>query len=52
MTDLSQSESSLAGANADFISAGNELLIAKSNFERIIREANIPKNEIFVSLND
>ena len=37
LTDLSQSESSLAGANANFISAGNELLTAKTNFERIIR---------------
>jgi len=37
LTDLAQSESSLAGANAKFIAAKNELLIAKSNFERIIR---------------
>tara|TARA_B100000965_G_scaffold405274_1_gene438666 strand:- start:803 stop:2140 length:1338 start_codon:yes stop_codon:yes gene_type:complete len=37
LTDLSQSESSLAGANASFIAAGNELLAAKTNFERIIR---------------
>ena len=37
LTDLAQSESSLAGANAQFIAAENELLAAKSNFERIIR---------------
>ena len=37
LTDLSQSESSLAGANASFIAAGNELLAARTNFERIIR---------------
>ena len=37
LTDLAQSESSLAGANAKFIAAETELLIAKSNFERIIR---------------
>jgi len=36
LTDLAQSESSLAGANAKFISAETELLGAKSNFERII----------------
>ena len=37
LTDLAQSESSLAGANAKLISADTELLVAKSNFERIIR---------------
>jgi outer membrane protein len=37
LTDLAQSESSLAGANAKFIAAGTELLVAKSNFERVIR---------------
>jgi outer membrane protein len=37
LTDLAQSESSLAGANAQLITAKNELLTAKSNFERIIR---------------
>ena len=37
LTDLAQSESSLAGANAKFIAAETELLAAKSNFERIIR---------------
>ena len=36
LTDLAQSESSLAGANAKFIEAETELLTAKSNFERII----------------
>jgi outer membrane protein len=37
LTDLAQSESSLAGSNAKFIAAETELLTAKSNFERIIR---------------
>ena len=39
LTDLAQSESSLAGANAQLIKADTELLVAKSNFERIIRLA-------------
>ena len=37
LTDLAQSESSLAGANAKLIAADTELLVAKSNFERTIR---------------
>jgi len=37
LTDLSQSESSLAGANASFIVSGNQLLVARTDFERIIR---------------
>ena len=37
LTDLAQSESSLAGAKAQSIAADTELLVAKSNFERIIR---------------
>jgi len=37
LTDLAQSESTLAGSNAKFIAAETELLTAKSNFERIIR---------------
>ena len=37
LTDLAQSESSLAGANAKLIAADSELLVAKSNFERTIR---------------
>ena len=36
LTDLAQSESSLAGAIAKSITANTELLVAKSNFERII----------------
>ena len=38
LTDLAQSESSLAGANADLIKASTELLATKTNFERITRE--------------
>jgi outer membrane protein len=37
LTDLAQTESSLAGANAKFIEAENDLLTVRSNFERIIR---------------
>ena len=36
ITDLSQSESSLAGAKAQFTQASNDLLISKLNFENII----------------
>ena len=38
MTDLAQSESSLAGARADLIKAKTELLASKTNFERVTRE--------------
>ena len=38
LTDLAQSESSLAGANANLIKAKTELLSSKMNFERITRE--------------
>jgi|TARA_B110000211_G_scaffold49000_1_gene53302 outer membrane protein len=37
LTDLAQSESSLAGANANLIAAETDLLVAKSDFERVIR---------------
>ena len=38
LTDLAQSESSLAGARANLIKAKTELLASKTNFERITRE--------------
>ena len=38
LTDLAQSESSLAGANADLIKAKTEFLTSKTNFERVTRE--------------
>ena len=38
LTDLAQSESSLAGAKADLIKAKTELLSSKTNFERVTRE--------------
>ena len=38
LTDLAQSESSLAGARANHIKAKTELLASKTNFERITRE--------------
>jgi len=38
LTDLAQSESSLAGARADLIKAKTELLASKTNFERVTRE--------------
>tara|TARA_B100001287_G_C22637990_1_gene508606 strand:+ start:69 stop:1358 length:1290 start_codon:yes stop_codon:yes gene_type:complete len=38
LTDLAQSESSLAGANANLIKAKTELLASKTNFQRVTRE--------------
>ena len=38
LTDLAQSESSLAGAKASLIKAKTELLVSKTNFERVTRE--------------
>ena len=38
LTDLSQSESSLAGARANLIKAKTELLASMTNFERVTRE--------------
>ena len=38
LTDLAQSESSLAGARADLIKSETELLASKTNFERVTRE--------------
>jgi len=38
LTDLAQSESSLAGANANLIKAKTEFLASKTNFERVIRK--------------
>ena len=48
MTDLAQSESSLAGAKADLIKAKTELLASKTNFERVTRE----KSPITKNLNE
>ena len=45
LTDLAQSESSLAGANAKLIKAKTELLSSKTNFQRITREK-IPNFEV------
>ena len=44
LTDLAQSESSLAGANASLIKAKTELLTSKTNFKRVTNE-NIPSIE-------
>ena len=38
LTDLAQSESSLAGANANLIKAKTELQASQTNFERVIRK--------------
>ena len=38
LTDLAQSESSLAAANANLIKAKTELLTSKTNFERVTRD--------------
>ncbi len=44
LTDLAQSESSLARANADLIKAETELMSTKTNFKRVTRE-NAPNFE-------
>ena len=54
LTDLAQSESSLAGARADLIKSETELLSSKTNFERVTREKtpetkNLNK-KVFISL--
>jgi outer membrane protein len=48
LTDLAQSESSLAGANANLIKAKTELLASKTNFKRVTRE----KAPNFINLNE
>ena len=54
LTDLAQSESSLAGARAKLIKAKTELLTSKTNFERVTREKspNIKKlnDKVFLML--
>jgi outer membrane protein len=44
LTDLAQSESSLAGANAKLINAKTEFFASQTNFERITREK-VPNSE-------
>ena len=44
LSDASQSESSLAGAQANLIQAENELLTSKLNYENIIGTLNDPKS--------
>ena len=46
LTDLAQSESSLAGARANLIKAKTELLASKTNFERVTREKTPKTKEI------
>ena len=48
LTDLAQSESSLAGANANLIKAKTELLASKTSFERVIRV----KAPTFINVNE
>ena len=54
LTDLAQSESSLAGAKADLIKSKTELLASKKNFERVTREKLIETKNLsekaFISL--
>ena len=54
LTDLAQSESSLAGARANLIKAKTELLASKTNFERVTREkspnTNILNEKVFLVL--
>ena len=53
LTDLAQSESSLAGANANLIKAKNELLASRVNFERITRKKAPNPNDLneLISIN-
>ena len=53
LTDLAQSESSLAGAKANLIKAKTELLSSKTNFERITGEKilNLEESSKKISLN-
>ena len=44
LSDVSQSESSLAGARAQLIAAQNDLVTSKANFEKVIGKK--PSNEI------
>ena len=44
ITDLAQTESSLAGAQAQFTKAKNDLLIGKLNYENIIGKIDNPKS--------
>ena len=49
LTDLAQSEASLAGAQAQLIAAQNDLVTSKANFEKVIGKRpadNIQENEI------
>ena len=46
LTDLAQSESSLAGARANLIKAKTELQASKTNFERVIREKSPKTNNL------
>ena len=46
LTDLAQSESSLAGAKANLIKATSELLTSKTNFERVTRMIAPNANEL------
>ena len=50
ITDLSQSESSLAGAQAQFIQSKNDLLINKLNYENVIGNISDP-NQLKKSIN-
>ena len=43
LTDLAQSESSLAGATAALIAAQNDLVTSKANFEKIIGKKSATK---------
>ena len=47
LTDLAQSESSLAGAKAKLINAETELLASNTNFERVTREK-APNSKFFL----
>ena len=53
LTDLAQSESSLAGAKANLINAQTELLVSNTNFERVTGEKapnieNVPEKTVLI----
>tara|TARA_B100000686_G_scaffold53523_1_gene57759 strand:- start:499 stop:1821 length:1323 start_codon:yes stop_codon:yes gene_type:complete len=51
LTDLSQSEASLAGANAELIAAKNDLITSKSNYEKIVGKKSIDEIKEIQAMN-
>ena len=51
LTDLAQSESSLAGARAQLIAAQNDLVTSKANFEKVVGKVSIDKIQENIKIN-